>query len=57
MGSIKKLLKTNYENMMKIDDKYQDLVTDIVCYIRGELTQKDAEEAINDINEILLGAQ
>lgn len=57
MTSIKKLVKINYENMMKIDDKYQDLVTDIVCYIRGELTQKDAEEAINDINEILLGAQ
>lgn len=54
---MKKQIEMNYENMMKIDDKYQDLVTDIVCYIRAELTEYDAEEAINDINEILLGAQ
>ena len=37
--------------------KYQDLVTDIVCYLRVELNGKDAEEAINDINESLLSAQ
>lgn len=57
MSKISKQIKNNYENMMKIDNKYQDLVTNIVCYIRAELTEYDAEEAINDINEILLGAQ
>lgn len=57
MSKISKQLKINYTNMMKIDSEYQSLVTDIVCYIRSELTSYDAEEAINDINEILLGAQ
>ncbi|MBB6622906.1 hypothetical protein [Clostridium gasigenes] len=57
MSKTSKEIKNNYKNMMKIDDKYEDLVTNIVCYIRVELTAYDAEEAINDINEILLGAQ
>lgn len=57
MSKIKNEINMNYENMMKVDEKYQDLVTDIVCYIRVELNYKDAEEAINDINDILLSAQ
>jgi len=57
MSKIKSEIKTNYENMKKVDEKYQDLVTDIVCYIRAELNEKDAEEAINDIIDILLSAQ
>lgn len=57
MNKLKKQLKMNYENMMKIDEKYQDLVTNIVTYIRVELNSVDAEEAINDVNDILLGAQ
>ncbi|PRR81833.1 hypothetical protein [Clostridium vincentii] len=57
MSKIKNEIKTNYENMMKVEEKYQDLVTDIVCYIRVELNEEDAEEAINDINDILLSAQ
>ncbi|MGG5461133.1 hypothetical protein [Clostridium sp. B9] len=55
--SINEEIKFNYENMQKIDSKYNDLVTDIVCYIRVKLTEKDSEEAINDILDMLLGAQ
>ena len=47
----------NKENIAKIDPKYDDLITDVVVYIRLGLTGEDGEEAINDILEILLGAQ
>lgn len=54
---IKNEIKFNYENMKKIDRKYDELITDIVCYIRVKLTEEDSEEAINDILDMLLGAQ
>ncbi|WP_195573058.1 hypothetical protein [Clostridium paraputrificum] len=57
MNKLDKQIKVNYSNMMKIDKGYQDLVTNIVCYLRGKLNSVDAEEAINDVNYILLGAQ
>lgn len=57
MNKLDKQIKANYSNMMKIDKGYQDLVTNIVCYLRGKLNSVDAEEAINDVNDILLGAQ
>ena len=57
MNKLDKQIKVNYSNMLKIDKRYQDLVTNIVCYLRGKLNSVDAEEAINDVNDILLGAQ
>ena len=57
MNKLNKQIEVNYNNMMKIDKRYQDLVTNIVCYLRGKLNSVDAEEAINDVNDILLGAQ
>lgn len=57
MNKLNKQIEVNYSNMMKIDKRYQDLVTNIVCYLRGKLNSVDAEEAINDVNDILLGAQ
>ena len=57
MNKLDKQIKVNYSNMLKIDKRYQDLVTNIVCYLRGKLNSFDAEEAINDVNDILLGAQ
>ena len=57
MNKLNKQIAVNYSNMMKIDKRYQDLVTNIVCYLRGKLNSIDAEEAINDVNDILLGAQ
>ena len=57
MNKLEKQIKVNYSNMLKIDKRYQDLVTNIVCYLRGKLNSVDAEEAINDVNDILLGAQ
>jgi len=57
MNKIKIENKINYKNMMKVEEKYQDLVTDIVCYLRVELNEEDSEEAVNDINDILLSAQ
>jgi len=57
MSKIKSEIETNYENMRKVDEKYQDLVIDIVFYIRSELKKEDAEEVINDVNDILLSAQ
>lgn len=57
MNKLDKQIKVNYSNMIKIDKGYQDLVTNIVCYLRGKLNSVDAEEAINDVNDILLGAQ
>ena len=57
MNKLDKQIKVNYSNMLKIDKRYQDLVTNIVCYIRGKLNSVDAEERINDVNDMLLGAQ
>ncbi len=57
MNKLDKQIKVNYSNMLKIDKRYQDLFTNIVCYLRGKLNSVDAEEAINDVNDILLGAQ
>lgn len=57
MNKLDKQIKVNYSNMMKINESYQDMVTNIVCYLRGKLNTIDAEEAINDVNDILLGAQ
>lgn len=53
----KDIIKFNYSNMKKIDTKYDELVTNVVNYIRAELAETDSEEAINDILEIFLGAQ
>lgn len=47
----------NFQNMNKIDKKYDDVITKIIVYIRVKLSEKDAEEAINDILDMLLGAQ
>lgn len=55
--AMKNKIKVNFENMEKIDKKYDELITNMVIYIRVALNEKDAEEAINDILEILLGAQ
>ena len=57
MNKLDRQIKENYRNMLKINKEYQDLVTDIVCYLRAKLNSIDAEEAINDVNVILLGAQ
>lgn len=54
---IKNEIKFNYENMQKIDKKYDSLITDIVCYIRIKLNEEDSEEAINDILDMFLEAQ
>ena len=52
MNKLDKQIKVNYSNMLKIDKRYQDLVTNIVCYLRGKLNSVDAEEAINDVKLI-----
>lgn len=57
MRNLKKKIKTNYNNMMKIDKVYEEQMANIVCYLRAELNGVDAEEAINDVLEILLSAQ
>ncbi len=54
---IKAQIKQNYVYMQNIDKRYDELVGNIVIYIRVSLTEADAEEAINDIVEMLLGAQ
>lgn len=51
------IIAKNYEYMEKIDDKYQTLITNIVCYIRVNLVEEDSEEVINDILDIFLEAQ
>lgn len=51
------IIENNYSCMKKVDRKYEELVDNIVLYIRGELTEEDSEEAINDILDILLEAQ
>ncbi|SHK55845.1 hypothetical protein SAMN02745163_04023 [Clostridium cavendishii DSM 21758] len=53
----KELIKLNYKNSQKINKEYSELVTDIIAYVKCELTQDDGEEAVNDILDILLGAQ
>lgn len=54
---IKDKIKFNRQNMAKIAEKYDEVLSNIVIYIRVALNEKDAEEVINDILEILLGAQ
>lgn len=50
-------IELNCQNMEKIDEKYDELLSNIAIYIRVALNTEDAEEVINDILEILLGAQ
>ncbi|ERI91654.1 hypothetical protein HMPREF1982_03038 [Clostridiales bacterium oral taxon 876 str. F0540] len=58
MSKIKEVIKRNYELSKKLKAEYQDLYTDIVCYIRtAPLTERQTEEAVNDILDIMLGAQ
>lgn len=56
-NNAKENINFNYKNIKKIDAKYDSLITDIVCYIRLELLENDAEEAIDDILDMLLSAQ
>ncbi|WP_194189743.1 hypothetical protein [Clostridium chrysemydis] len=56
-NNAKEKINFNYNNIKKIDGKYDSLITDIVCYIRLELVENDAEEAIDDILDMLLSAQ
>lgn len=53
----KELIKLNYKNSQKINKEYDELVTNVIAYVKCELTQDDGEEAVNDILDILLGAQ
>lgn len=53
-NNAKENINFNYKNIKKIDAKYDSLITDIVCYIRLELLENDAEEAIDAILDMLL---
>lgn len=58
MNQIKELNKRNYELSKKLNSEYENLYIDIVGYIRfSSLTERQSEEAINDILDIMLGAQ
>lgn len=51
------LLKNNNECMERIDDRYLEILNNIVSYVRIKLADKESEEAINDILDIFLEAQ
>lgn len=57
MKDSKKQLKENLLNIQKLKGDYDKCFSNLALYIRCELTEEDGEEVINDVLEILLGAQ
>lgn len=57
MKNSKNQLKENLLNIKKLKGDYDKCFSNLALYIRCELTEEDGEEVINDVLEILLGAQ
>lgn len=53
MGNIRNVKKKNNKLADKLKGKYENVISNVFCYVRAELNSIDAERALNDILMLL----